>query len=363
MDADIIIIGAGPAGASAAVTAARAGAKVLLLERERLPREKLCSGVLSPKSTTQLASLLDLSDIRTGTSPFVIGSTDAMLFVSGQYRSLCKHAEAPLFFASRPAMDMALVEQAAHLGAEVRDGQKVAAVDAEMGAVTLVTGEALRGRVLIGADGARGVSSRVLNGTLPRRGIGLEVRVPDTRPTRLRHSVADFTLRTGYFWQFPKWDGTVAVGVGSVDKSAFPHMREMLARYATVEGLALPDHVPGHPVPCFPQPILQDGLLLLAGDAAGLVDPLIGEGIPYALLSGRIAADTALRYLADGSPTLLAAYPAIIRRRVLAQHRPLRRLAAMGPLTQRAMIYGLVRVPWTQGAMWRYLSDWSVPVA
>ncbi len=348
--ADIIIIGGGPAGAGAAVTAARSGEKVLLLERERLPREKLCSGVLSPKSQVQLRALLGGED---ASWPFLLGGADHSWLGRGMSGGMVRHA--PLYFASRPAMDMALLERAASLGADVRDGQKVRSLDPETGAVTLNSGEILTARVVVGADGARGVSSRTLNGDLPRHAIGLEARIPDERDIVAPAAIVDFSMPGGYFWQFPKWDGQVAIGAGTTDPVLWPHLREMLARYAAHQPLTLPERVPGHPIPCFGVETVQRGRVLLAGDAAGLVDPLIMEGIPYAFLSGRLAAEAALRHLNAGIS--LGCYAQDLARDLISWQEPYRRLSRLRPLIERSHLNETLRLPFLRHALWRYVVE------
>ncbi len=288
-DADVIVVGAGPAGGMAAWRLAP-HCRVLLLERARLPREKLCSGVLTTKSIRQLEPAIDVARC-------VIGRADEVA-VTYRGHGAPMRLRKPLLFASRPRLDAALAEAAAQRGADLVDGQRVTAADPEAATVTLADGRVLRARALIGADGAIGVCARAV-GAPPTPGTAVEARVPDPRGSGPRPALLEAALPGGYLWAFPKTDGTVAVGGGSLTPRIWPQLRARVAAWGKAAiGVSGVDRAPGHRLP-FRRPLRpQRGRLLLAGDAAGWIDPLLGEGIPYALWSGRLAAEHTLRCLA-----------------------------------------------------------------
>lgn len=340
-DVDVAIVGGGPAGGMAAWTLA-GRCRVMLLERARLPREKLCSGVLTAKAVAQLEGAVDLDRALTGRS-------DRTFVACGPRGALLPH-RLPLLFASRPRLDAALLEAAAGRGAAVEDGQAVTAVDPDRGVVRIAGGAALTARVVIGADGATGVCALAAHGALPRAALALEARVADPRPPADRVATLDAGLPGGYFWAFPKWDGTVAVGGGTLRVGRWPRLRAEVARWARERlGVALPPRLPGRPVPCFGVPTACRGRLLLAGDAAGLADPLLGEGIPYALWSGRLAAEHALACLQGRA--LLADYERVLRP-LRAWQWPYRLAAPAGDGLRRALAHRAVL-----GPGWRWLVE------
>lgn len=343
MDADCIVIGAGPAGGMAAFTLAGT-MRVLLIDRHRLPHEKLCSGGVTAKSAAQLAGIIDLPGV-------LIGESHAFWVGLRGCGTQFEH-DPPLLFASRPRMDLALVEAAAARGAEVIDGAPVAAVDPEAGRVTLRDGHTFTARVVIGADGATGITRRMVDPSPAVRGFAMEVRVPDPRGAGDRPSVVDFGVPHGYLWAFPKFDGTVAVGGGTAYAS-MPGLGEVVRAFARQRfGIALPERIPGHLIPYRPARRVQRRSVLLTGDAAGLIDPVLGEGIPYALWSGRLSAEVTLRNVYAGEP--LNEYSESLRREVGGFTRWLHVTAHLAPIVPVACRL-LADSTATRRALWAYL--------
>ena len=254
MDADVIIIGSGPAGGMSACTLA-GSMRVLLIERYKLPREKLCSGVVTPKTAVQLAGVIDLQSVLIGESHrFWMG-------LRGRGKEF-EH-DPPLLFASRPRMDLALVEAAAARGADVIEGAAVASVDPEAGTVTLRDGRRLAARVVIGADGAAGVARRAVDPAPAVRGFAMEVRIPDPRGAGDRPSIADFGVPHGFLWAYPKRDGTLAIGGGTAHRS-MPELPDIVRAFARQRfGVSLPDRIPGHLIPFRPARRVKRGKVLL----------------------------------------------------------------------------------------------------
>ncbi|MBI2913862.1 MAG: geranylgeranyl reductase family protein [Chloroflexi bacterium] len=324
MTYDAIVVGAGPAGSTAARLLAREGASVLLLDRARFPRDKSCGGGV----TLRAAAAQDI-DI----SPVVERTVYGARFSLRLGPSFDRRFEAPLtYMTQRCRLDAFLARAAADAGAEFHDGESLREIevhnpqveahhDAPLRPVTVRTAAgSYAARVLIGADGANGVVGRAAGiATRYEEAVALEGNVPypSDDPDGWQELVAlDLGgLAGGYGWVFPKGDH-LNVGVGAWKYAAFTlrsKLLQMCRRYGFdpeeltgLRGHHLPVRLPGSPV--------VRGPVALAGDAAGLLDPLSGEGIHMAFASGRLAARAALRYLAGEAGDLSVYQRAVDRR-------------------------------------------------
>ena len=290
---DVIVVGAGPAGSTAAYRLAAAGASVLLLDRARFPRDKPCGGGVTIRALRQLPFGID---------PVVEGVVSSFELRLGHRRGFDRTAPAPLaLMTQRRRLDAYLVEQAVAAGAHFREGVKVTRA---RGTSVEVGGEWLEGTVLLAADGANGTLARTL-------GVNVDCDEPVALEANLRYGpvpreryagrlVLEFgTVPGGYGWIFPKGDH-VNVGVGGW-ASEGPRLRAHLAGLCAAHGLdaeALYD-LRGHRLPLRrPGSELARGRVAVLGDAAGLVDPLSGDGMYEAFMSARLASEQALAVLA-----------------------------------------------------------------
>jgi geranylgeranyl reductase family protein len=308
---DALIVGAGPAGAAAATTLARGGARVLLLEKSRLPRYKPCGGGLTPRARAR-SPLAACVPERRATS----------LALRGPGRLVACELPGPIDMVMRDHFDARLVQHAVADGAELRDGAALTSLDVqEDGARARVGGDVVRARYVIGADGANGVTARLAGfaaGAEPATAIEAEVAVPDRALARYASAaLLDFgTVRGGYAWIFGKADH-LSVGVYTVDAIARRDLRPALAAFLASHPDLRAARIllrRGHRVPLAGgRHTRRRGPVLLAGDAASLADPLTGEGISYALASGQRAGATVLAALAAG-PAALDAYDRFLAR-------------------------------------------------
>ena len=283
---DAIVVGAGPAGSSAALRLSRAGARVLLLDRERFPRDKPCGGGLTERAVKQLPVSVD-PVVEEVVDRFELGFRYGTRFVRGGERPL-------VLMTQRRRLDAFLAAQAAEAGAEFRDGVRATSVESD-GTVRF-DGTAAQADVVIGADGVNGLTARALGLGVRRHGVALEGNVAfvHAREDRWRgRAVVELgTVPGGYAWVFPKGDH-VNVGVGGW-RTEGPRLREHLERACTGYGLPFErlESVRGYRLPmrCAGETLVRERVLLV-GDAAGLVDPLSGDGIYEALLSSRLAVE------------------------------------------------------------------------
>jgi geranylgeranyl reductase family protein len=316
---DAIVAGAGPAGSTAARILAREGASVLLLDRARFPRDKPCGGGV----TLRAAACQDID-----LSPVVERIVKGARFSLRLGETFDRRYEEPLtYMTQRRRLDALLAEAAVAAGAAFQDGEPVRAVDVSQngGSGSGVTVRTERGaytaRTLIGADGANGVVGRD-TATRPDTEIAValegNVPYPEGVPERWREFVGLDVggLAGGYGWVFPKGDH-LNVGVGAWKYAAFtlrPKLAGLCAHYGfDPQGL---ERLRGHHLPVrIPGSTIARGPVAVVGDAAGLVDPLSGEGIHMAFMSGRLAARAALRMLA-GEADDLSAYQRAVERRL-----------------------------------------------
>ena len=304
---DVIVVGAGPAGSAAAIHLARGGARVLLVDRARFPRDKPCGGGLTGRA---------LRHAPCDVSPVFEHVVDRLVLRLGYGRRFARRADSPLILMTqRRRLDALLAEQAAALGADFRDGTRVDELVLDgKGVSARLDGSKVTASYVVGADGANGIVAKQAGlGDGIVVGVALEANATwgDLAPAPYARTawVELGVVPGGYGWVFPKGDhGNVGVG-GWLGEG--PKLRKHLDRLVRAHGVD-PDRlcdVRGHRLPMRHLGTLPaKGRVLLVGDAAGLVDPLSGDGIYEAFVSAKLAADAILRtQLEDYAPSLSAA--------------------------------------------------------
>ncbi len=294
---DAIVIGAGPGGSTTAQRLASNGADVLLLDRAEFPRDKPCGGGVTLRAAQQIPVSID---------PVVEQVVTIAELGLAYRRKVERGAGEPLvLMTQRKRLDNHLAESAVAAGAEFRDGVKVTGVETDdSGATVTAGGERLRAQTVVGADGINGITARSLGlGGNRAVAVALEANVPnskiDAERWRGRFLMELCALPGGYGWVFPKAEH-INVGVGGWESEG-PRLRQHLARLCEAHGIAMDDleETRGYRLPCrTADSVLARGRGLLVGDAAGLVDPLTGDGMYEAFLSGRYASDAVGRLLA-----------------------------------------------------------------
>jgi geranylgeranyl reductase family protein len=350
---DLIILGSGPAGAAAGVTAARAGLRVALVDRAAFPRDKLCGGGFTGRSRRHLVEIFG----RDVEGDLFLPCRRMRLVADGV--PLGEHPQAPaIWMTMRRDFDAMLHAEAARAGCEVFAPARIAELDPQAARVVLEGGPTLTAPLILGADGANSALARALFGRAydpARIGFGLEVEVPRAAPDPGDAVEIDLAAAAwGYGWAFPK-PGSMTIGVGGL-QARNPDMRAHLDRYLARHGGGATPRCKGAFLPfgAF-RPVPGQGRALLAGDAAGLVDPITGEGIAWAMKSGQLAAQASAKALAAGAPDRALALYTRALRPIHAELRRARTLRAMiyQPRLQPAFLRLLHREP---GLQRRYLA-------
>ncbi|MEU8200740.1 geranylgeranyl reductase family protein [Streptosporangium sp. NPDC049046] len=338
-DADVIVVGAGPAGSTTAFHLAQAGLDVLLLEKTTFPREKVCGDGLTPRAVKRLIAMgIDID------APGWVRNK-GLRVVGGGMRFELDWPELSSFpdfglVRTRQDFDEILAANAVKAGARLLQGVNVTApiLDERSGHIVGVVakrdGEEVlyRSRLVVAADGnstrvslAMGLHKR------EDRPMGVAVRTyfesprhdDDYLETWLELWDGD-TLLPGYGWIFGVGDGTSNVGLGLLNTSeSFKGMdyRDLLKRWVkgmppewgyVEENMTTPIRGAALPMAFNRQPHYTRGLVLV-GDAGGMINPFNGEGIAYAMESGHIAAETVVQALGRVTPAqrerVLRAYP------------------------------------------------------
>ncbi len=291
---DLIVIGAGPAGAATALRAADRGLSVMLLEQNRFPRMKTCTGCLSNKS------LLHLSELGLSLPGHLVRGrvTGVALWAEGKQQATPDERQVGVVV-DRDRFDHWLVGEAQKRGVTFRDGAAVRGVEQTTSGVDVQTRhERFYGRWVVGADGVGGPTARLagIRGRWAWWELGTTWSSTLPQPPATNHAIlALCNIPTTWGWVFPREDG-VHIGLGGAQFLGDALRRgfeQWVRTYADRSGIELPElRSVRYPVPAggFRRRVAARRVLL-TGDAAGLVDPFAGEGIHLALASGRQAAD------------------------------------------------------------------------
>lgn len=321
MTYDLIVAGAGPGGATAAALAAKTGLRVLLVERARFPRDKVCGDAISGKSVDVLKRL-GLTDVVAHSEAIdswgVLFGSPSGAEVEIPFSSQTYEGDSPGYVCARKVFDEVLARRAVELGAELREETSVEDLVLEDGSVRGVRlrrggeVEVVRAPIVVGADGAYSVVARALGfAQLDERHYyaGVRTYYRGVESFRGRNFIelhfVDEAI-PGYFWIFPMPDGKANVGMGTL--SARIKKKDIRLKALLDEVVASPrfrnrferaeriDRVRGWGMPLGSASRTMAGNgWMLVGDAASLIDPFTGEGIGNAMVSGDLSARWAER--------------------------------------------------------------------
>ncbi|WP_242490093.1 NAD(P)/FAD-dependent oxidoreductase [Noviherbaspirillum cavernae] len=292
-----------------AITLARAGLKAVLLDKARFPRQKLCGGLISLRCRDALRQAFGPQC----DPPIEAEARGAKVFFRERLLNEVRDYK-PICFTSRSAFDHYLLDMARAFGVEVIEGAGASGLSPDRTAVLANDDVRHEAPFIIGADGASSrIRKELASVAIDKRGfaVGLEMEVPRSLVSRdiCAPEIYLGLVRWGYAWIFPK-ERTLTVGVGGLS-SENPDMRPIFERFARMAIGSVPAlPLLRHPIP-FGNYLAQpgEGSVLLAGDAAGLVEPITGEGIAFAILSGYHAAHAVIEArAAHGARSALSFY-------------------------------------------------------
>lgn len=298
---DVVVVGAGPAGAAAARRARALGLSAALIDKAVFPRHKLCGALLSGRGQRAMREVFGLE-----VDPDSFLQSRRVAFKWDGETLAEFDAPHVLSYTYRLDLDHRLLRAAVAAGAQDYQGTRIAALDEAASRLALSDGTELSYGVLVGADGAASPLARRLFGRAydpDRIGFAFEAEVPGGCNDGAVMSIDFRIVHWGYGWNFPKKDSRT-IGLGSI-QSVNPDLRGSMALYLAREAGAAGEgvRIKGAHIPLGDYRKLPGrGNILLVGDAAGLVDGITGEGLAYAMESGAEAAGAAAEALACGQP-------------------------------------------------------------
>jgi geranylgeranyl reductase family protein len=306
---DCIIVGAGPAGTTAAYHLAKKGYSVLILEKTSFPRNKPCGGGVSPA----IGQWFDFDF-----SPVIDNTVNKVKYTwkMGDPVEVDLQGVQPMWMVKRDVFDNFLAQQAQNQGAQLKDNVEVIGVKSSSDSWQVnTTNGVFESRYLIAADGAKGPMANWLGFEELDKFISCSLEVAAQVPSD-RQQMASFdfgSVKGGFLWSFPKSDGYSISGAFVKGKGKVQDLQKQIQSYASFLGANLANSTYTESVMNLwtENRVLHTNRALLAGEAAGMADPLTGEGIRPAIFTGVKAAE-AIDSAIVGDENALVKYTQII---------------------------------------------------
>ncbi|CCO23076.1 geranylgeranyl reductase family protein [Maridesulfovibrio hydrothermalis] len=295
---DVIIAGGGPTGSTAACVLARKGFKVAIIDKAEFPRKKLCGGLITHKTIQTLEKVFDCNADLLKEKGIINFESPEYSIHYRDHKIRDAKSSIPFRFVDRVDFDYFLLQKAANAGAHIFTGEEITCCNYKDAEIKTKSNRIFKGKYLIGADGVNSTIRKFLpyDKEKWRENMASTIEIifdaKDFPREVKKPELYIGHLKAGYLWVFPA-KGKVVTGIGALNRCT-TNFKATYMDFLKSQGIVNPESLPmrGFPLPygnfmknpCF-------GRTILAGDAAGLVEPLFGEGIFYALQSGRYVAD------------------------------------------------------------------------
>jgi len=309
---DVIIIGGGPSGAMSGIELQKHGLKTCIIDRNTFPREKLCGGLITPKSV----DLIDKYCPNLKRSDYIINKTNSIDFYFKDQHISSFETKHSYFFTDRKTFDSLLIKKYQELGGEIFENIKIKKGDILLAENSIKTSaEKFKYKVLIGADGCNSVLTKLKS--IQRKDIFC---IEGNQKKQIQNE-KDFRIYfglpfKGYGWHFPKNDHySIGIGGDNKNKSIYRIAKQF---FYTISEKKL-TNIKGASIPSGKLLKLKklNNNTLVVGDSAGFTDPITGEGLYYALLSGVYAAESIVENI--------HAHPKNVKRTYLKKTKPIRK--------------------------------------
>jgi geranylgeranyl reductase family protein len=337
---DVIIVGGGPSGSTAGYILAKEGLNVLILDKHKFPREKVCGGLISYKTLKLVCRIFGMSErffgnnISNYTSKETIVCYEDEILIEDRLRK-------PFYFVDRKEYDHYLLEKVKEEGVKVFEGVKIQQVNAKKGKVFDNKGNEYRADFIIGADGVNSAVRKCFPDKLFDRtkwnenlAITLKASIPNKKENDEFPTIFHFGLvRWGYSWVFPN-EHNVNFGVTglSSNRGSFEYALSKELELFNIDRKGI--NISTYSIPYgyyIKYPVHEK--VLVVGDAGGYTDPLFGEGLFYAHRTAEMAALSIISHL-NSHETVETIYPKLMKKHVYPELNYVRRI--------RNFIFGLL---------------------
>lgn len=280
LNTKILIIGAGPAGCSAGLNALKQGLDCVIVDKCKFPREKLCGGLITEEGVNEIREL----GVSTNNEMFF--TPEKVRFFNKDKVILEFENHNDVYVVNRSKFDNYMLNEYISRGGTFIEGEKLVLIDKQT--AIFDSGMEIKFEYLIGADGAHSIVRKKIN----KKGVSLALCLENTtNKDRTYNGINVFfnIAQTGFCWSFENND-YIAIGIGNLYKNNFFTIKDKYESICSINNIVTDSKIRGAFVPyARPAKTFVEDNILLIGDAGGFVDPILGEGIKYALITGRYA--------------------------------------------------------------------------
>lgn len=293
---DVVIIGGGPSGISAGISLIKAGYNCCILDKNSFPRNKLCGGLVTQKSYELINEITNHEHIIDNS---IIDKSNNVTIYNKNKKIVSSNINSTLFFIDRNVFDNSMKEYYEAIGGLFFDNIKIKTINNKINNIILENDETIKYTYIIAADGALSMLRNKIYNKKIHLGFCLEVNTTNNNKiSQNHHSVSIYfnIIKNGYGWVFPSQQEE-KIGFGNLYDKDFNYKKAFL-EFVNKEKFNIENinNIKGAFVPYgeyLKHPATTN--ILFVGDAAGFVDPILGEGLYFSFLSGKLAADAIIQ--------------------------------------------------------------------